>query len=188
MASKDDSSNDDSKDAPRPVGDTVPKVDNAVAVGEDLSFQRRWWKFENFIWSFFALVLLADVAGLLGNGPLAHAHRQMQDGSLRLQYDRIERATTPNTMTIKPSPQLVQNGHIVLFVSDSVVKELGAQRIAPQPAVSAIGNGGITYLFPALGGSSTIQFGLQPAAPGLHKITVGIPGGEQIQARVLVLP
>ena len=188
MANEDDSSEKERKDAPRAVGDTVPKVDNAVAVGEDLTFQRRWWKFENFIWSLFALVLLADVAGLLGNGPLAHTQRKTQDGSLVLQYDRIERATTPNTMTIKPGAQAVQNGRIVLFVSDSVVKELGAQRIAPQPAVSAIGNGGITYLFPAVGGSSTIQFGLQPAKVGFHTITVGVPGGEQLQARVLVLP
>ena len=182
------SQDDASKDAPRSVGDTVPKVDNAIAVGEDLNFQRRWWKFENFIWSFFALILLADLAGLLGNGPLAHAHRETSSGSLQLRYDRIERATTPNTMTIKPGPNAVQDGRLVLFVSDSVVKQLGAQRVAPQPAVSAIGNGGITYLFPAVGGASTIQFGLQPAAPGLHEITVGIPGGEQIHARILVLP
>ena len=184
MASQDSPS----KDTPRPVGDTVPKVDNAVAVGEDLAFQRRWWKFENFIWSFFALILVADVAGLLGNGPLAHTHRETADGSLRLQYDRIERATTPNTMTVKPGPQAVQNGRVVLFISDSLVKELGAQRIAPQPALSAIGNGGITYVFPAVGGSSMIQFGLQPTAVGLHNITVGISGGEQLRARVLVLP
>ena len=184
MASKDNGS----KDAPRPVGDTVPKVDNAIAVGEDLDFQRRWWKFENFIWGFFALILIADVAGLLGNGPLAHHRVSTPNGTLLLQYDRIERATTPNTMTVKPGPQAVQNGRLMLFVSDSVVKELGAQRIAPQPAVSTIGNGGITYLFPAAGGPSTIQFGLQPQAVGLHTITVGIPGGEQVRTRVLVLP
>ena len=177
-----------SKDSPRPVGDTVPKVDNAVAVGEDLTFQRRWWKFENFVWSFFALILLADLSGLLGNGPLAHDHRETADGRLRMQYERIERSTTPNSMLIHLSPEAVQNGRLTLFVSNSVVKELGAQRVAPQPAVSALGNGGITYTFPAAGGPSTIEFGLQPTSIGLHRITVGIPGGEQIQTRVLVLP
>ena len=176
------------RDQPRPVGDTVAKVDNAVAVGEDLAFQRRWWKFENFVWSFFALILVADVAGLLGNGPLAHTHRDTADGSLSVHYDRIERATTPSTLTVLPGPKAIQNGRLLLFVSDSLVKDLGAQRVAPQPAVSAIGNGGITYVFPATGGPATVSFGLQPASIGLHRLTIGVPGSEQVQARVLVLP
>ena len=176
------------KDKPRHVSDTVPKVDNAVAVGEDLTFQRRWWRFENLVWALFAVVLLADVAGLLGNGPLAHVHRETPDHNLRVEYDRIERATSPVTMMVKPGPGAVQNGRLILFVSDTVVKELGAQRIAPQPAVSAVGNGGITYVFPALDGPAMIQIGLQPSDIGLHRITVGIPGMEQVHARVLVLP
>ena len=185
MASKNEGN---SSDKPRLVGDTVPKVDDAVAVGEDMTFQRRWWRFENVVWSCFALVLLADVAGLLGNGPLAHVRRESPNHSLVVQYDRIERATTPVTMTVQPGPQALQNGRLVLFVSDTVVKELGAQRVAPQPAVSAIGNGGITYVFPAVGEPASVEFGLQPAAVGLHRIKVGIAGGEQIEARVLVLP
>ena len=54
-------------------GDEVPKVDNAVAVGEDLEFQERWWTFERVIWSFFALILLADMLGAFGRGWLAKA-------------------------------------------------------------------------------------------------------------------
>ena len=176
------------KDKPRPVGDTVPKVDNAVAVGEDLAFQRRWWKFENFTWILFAFILVADLAGLLGNGPLAHTTRETPNHSLLVRYDRIERATTPVELTVQPEPQAMQNGRLLLFVSDSLVKELGAQRVAPQPAVSAIGNGGITYLFPSTGGPAMIHFGLQPSSVGLHRITIGIPGGEQVTMRILVLP
>ena len=41
-----------------PVVDSVPKVADEVAVGEDLNFQHKWWKFERIIWSFFILVLL----------------------------------------------------------------------------------------------------------------------------------
>lgn len=37
----------------KPVEDTVPKVNNEVAVGEDLNFQRAWWKVERGIWIFF---------------------------------------------------------------------------------------------------------------------------------------
>ncbi len=176
------------KDKPRPVADTVPKVDNAVAVGEDLAFQRRWWKFENIVWSFFALILLADLSGLLGNGPLAHVKRATPDQLLEVAYDRVERATTPVKFVVKPGPAAIHNGRLQLFVSDTLVKDLGAATIAPQPAESAIGNGGITYTFPALPGPAEIQFGLLPPSSGLKHFTVGIPGGQQITEPVLVLP
>ena len=40
------------------IDDSVAKVDGEVAVGEDLEFQRKWWKFERAIWVFFFLVLV----------------------------------------------------------------------------------------------------------------------------------
>ena len=51
-------------------------------------------------------------------------------------------------MEVRFDPDSVTNGAHQLFVSDSVIGELGAQRVAPQPATSQIGNGGITYTFP----------------------------------------
>ncbi len=54
----------------RPVEDTVPKVDNEVAVGEDLPFQRKWWKFENAVWIVFSIVILLDLLGVFGRGYL----------------------------------------------------------------------------------------------------------------------
>ena len=37
----------------KPIADSVAKVDGEVAVGEDLEFQRKWWKFERATWIFF---------------------------------------------------------------------------------------------------------------------------------------
>ncbi len=54
----------------KPVEDSVAKVNDEIAVGEDLNFQRRWWRFENAAWMFFGLIILLDLAGLFGRGPL----------------------------------------------------------------------------------------------------------------------
>ena len=54
------------------VADSVPKINNEVAVGEDLNFQRRWWKFEGVMWWLIAGMLLLNFAGAFGRGPLAH--------------------------------------------------------------------------------------------------------------------
>ena len=44
----------------KPVEDSVAKVDDDIAVGSDLEFQRAWWKFEKIAWFFLSLILLAD--------------------------------------------------------------------------------------------------------------------------------
>lgn len=55
-----------------PIEDSVSKVDDAIAVGEDLNFQRRWWRFERAIWVAFALILVAR-----------HARRLVESGAPR---------------------------------------------------------------------------------------------------------
>lgn len=172
----------------QPVTDSVTKNGGAVAVGEDLGFQQSWWKFERAIWIFFALILVADVSGLLGRGPLSKAEANTANGSLRVKYEKVERANTPSIMTVLPGDAAIQGGNLRLFVSDSVVKELGAQRIVPQPASSSLGNGGVTYTFPASTLPITVQIALQSSFVGSHSFRVGIPGQGMIDRRVLVLP
>src|SRR4051812_21473227 len=114
-----------------PVRDSVPKVSGDVAVGEDLNFQRKWWRFERAIWAFFLVILIADLLGAFGHGWLAKARRSTQDQTLTLDYERIERANTPSIMRLHFAPSAVRDGRIQVFVSQNVFRALGAQRIAP---------------------------------------------------------
>ena len=84
-----------------PVEDSVPKVDDEIAVGEDLEFQRRWWRFEKLVWTVFLIVIVCDLAGLFGRGWLAKAEASTPDRALTVSYERIERANTPSTMTLR---------------------------------------------------------------------------------------
>ena len=170
------------------VGDDVTKVDGTVAVGEDLEFQRHWWRFERITWGFFILILLADLSGLLGRGPLANATRRTGDGALTLKYERVQRANTPSIMTILPVQQALQNGNFRLFVSAQIVKQLGAQRVIPQPVSSTLGNGGVPYVFSPTSLPMTVQIELRPSFVGMHHFTVGVPGGQPIEAKTFVLP
>ncbi len=172
----------------KPVGNDVPQIDGAIAVGEDLAFQRRWWKFEKAVWSFFILILIADLSGALGRGPLANAKAKTADGTLEVKYERVLRENTSSIMTVLPGPGAVHNGQVQLFVSDSVVKQFGAQRIIPQPEISTVGNGGVTYSFPATTLPITVQFELKPSFIGVHEFSVAVPGSEPVQAKAAVLP
>ena len=172
----------------KPVGDDVPMVEGKIAVGEDMEFQRRWWRLEKIVWSFFVLILIADLSGILGRGPLANADAQTADGTLRVKYERVLRENTSSIMTILPQASTVQNGKFQLFLSDSVLKQFGAQRIIPQPETSTVGGGGVTYTFPASGDPMTIQIELKPSFIGSHPFQVGIPGGQSVQRKSIVLP
>ncbi len=177
-----------SKAETKPVGDDVPRVEGTVAVGEDLEFQRRWWRFEKIVWSLFILILLADLSGLLGRGPLANAERTGPDGSFKLKYERTLRENTASIMTLLPSASAVRHGELQVFVSASVVKQLGASRIIPEPKTSTLGNGGVLYTFPATNPPITVQIEVKPSFVGMHRFTVGIPGSGQVTAKSFVLP
>jgi hypothetical protein len=138
--------------------------------------------------------VLLDLAGLFGRGPLAKAHANTSGGTMVVDYERIERFSTPSIMTIHFGHSAVQDGKIQLWVSDSVVKELGNQRIVPEPVSSVIGNGGILYTFASTPLPDSIAFALQPANPGIWHFELRMPGAtldsprDEFKARVVVMP
>lgn len=175
-------------DFTKPVEDSVAKVDNEIAVGEDLEFQHRWWKFERVVWSLFCILLALDVSGLLGRGPLAHARSRASDGSMAVKYDRIERTGTPAMMDISFGPNALHDGRAQLYVSETMVKQLGTQRVVPAPMTTEIGHGGLTYTFPASAPPASVQFALEPPAPGVYTFTLQIPGAQAVHDHVIVVP
>ncbi len=170
------------------TGDEVPKLDNAIAVGEDLRFQERWWSFERIVWSVFLLIVVADMLGVFGRGWLSKAELHGSATGMDVKYERVERAMTPSVMTIDFRPEALHDGKVELFVSDSLFKELGNQRVVPQPERSSIGNGGITYTFAATGIPAEIQFAMEPSFPGVHRFHLQVPGLQRTGARIAVVP
>ncbi|HEY3627113.1 MAG TPA: hypothetical protein VGL00_12540 [Terracidiphilus sp.] len=172
-----------------PVIDSVPKVNHEIAVGEDLEFQRKWWAFERLVWVFFGLVLLLTLLGVFGRGWLAKTQKSSADGELSLKYDRIQRTGTPSDLTIEFGADAIRNDEINLYVSESLISKLGALRISPQPEKSILGDGGVTYTFPAHGYPASVVFSLQPSGPGSFTFRTSLPArGSSVQAKVVVVP
>lgn len=170
----------------KPVEDSVPKINDEVAVGEDLDFQRKWWKFESFMWWLILLVLLLNFAGVFGRGPVAHA--TIANDAMLVKYERVERTGTPSILEVQFQPTVLGREHVKLYVSQSVVDELGAQRVIPSPSDTAVGRGGLTYSFSADEAPGAVQFALQPSRPGIFYFTLQVPGSSAISARVVVMP
>jgi len=171
-----------------PVEDTVPKVNHEVAVGEDVEFQRRWWKFEKIVWVVFIVLVLLDLAGVFGRGPVAKAHLATEGGAMNVTYERIERTGTPSVLTVKFGETAIRDNQVHLWVSEDLVTKLGNKQIAPQPATSTVGNGGLHYTFPATAQPAEAVFSLQPSAPGLYSLTLRLDGSPELHFKILVMP
>jgi hypothetical protein len=177
-----------SKPFTKPVENSVARVNDEVAVGENLDFQRKWWRFENAAWAIFTLIIFLDLSGLFGRGPLAKAERRTRDGTIEVKYERIERTGSPSIMTIGFGQSAIHNGKIQLYVSNSLVKPLGTQRVIPAPQDTIIGDDGLTYTFTASRPPASVDLALQPAEPGVFDFTVGAVGAEQVHGKVGVVP
>ena len=172
----------------KPIEDSVPKINDELAVGADLEFQRRWWRWEKRIWIVFAVIIIADVLGCFGRGPLAKAHARTNDGTMDISYERIERFSTPSILTIKFGPNADRNGAVRIWVSDSLVQELGNQRVVPQPDSSKLDGHGILYTFQSNPHPDTLQFALQPSAPGIFPLTLRVEGADEFDTKIYVMP
>lgn len=50
----------------RSIEDSLPRDRNELSVGENLDFQRRWWRFEHVVWVVYTLIVALDIAGVFG--------------------------------------------------------------------------------------------------------------------------
>jgi hypothetical protein len=169
-----------------PVEDSVPKINDEVAVGEDLEFQRKWWKFETAMWWIIAIVLLLNFVGVFGRGPVAHT--KLSNDDIVVKYERVERTGSPSILEVQFEPKAFSKGQLKLHVSQSIVNELGAQRVIPSPSDTAVGDGGLTYTFSAEHAPGAVQFALQPSKPGVFHFSLQVPGSPEIAAHVVVMP
>jgi hypothetical protein len=181
--------------AKAPVEDSVAKVNDEIAVGSDLAFQRKWWRFERAVWALFVLIVVLDVAGAFGRGPIADAALRAPDGSFLVKYERIERFRTPSIMSVLFSPAAIHDGKARIWLSEKYVDPLGNQRIIPQPLTSVPERGGILYTFDVgerqLGTQlqdPTIQFALEPGKAGVFKLQIGDVDGAEVQTMIYVMP
>ena len=91
--------------ATRPVGDSIAKINHEVAIGEDLTFQRSWWRFERAVMGGLYADHCARYGRIVWPRPLSRRlERRATDGSLEIHYERIERTGTPSMVQVSLGP------------------------------------------------------------------------------------
>lgn len=161
--------------------------DSATDIRTFPGFERRWNGFQALVQGVVGVVIAAGLAGLFGDGPLAHAERAVPATPLVLRYDRFLRVGYPSQMRVAITRPLDD---------DRLAIDLGAEFLehvsvtATQPRAEAVDAtpAGVTYRFrlgPERRGDITLM--LSPREYGLATATVSARG-QAVALPLLIYP
>jgi hypothetical protein len=168
----------------------LSQVNDEVVVGQNADFENKWWKFQVGSWAALVLLMIVTVLGALGRGHLAKCKAQTGDGSLWVEYDKVVHFRTPAEITVRLQNNAIENGVVRLRINDALYKQLGLERILPQPMNQTATNDGVVLFFPValMAREMTVHLIMQPGSVTLSSEELGIPGRSTLRIRQLVLP
>jgi hypothetical protein len=171
-----------------------------VQIEEDPRFQRREWRVQRVAWLVFALIIVAALAGVFGRGPLSSA--SVSGAGLRLDYERLARWRTPQTLTIQLTGDDAAAGPHVIWISRDYLEGVEIERITPEPASERLSPGRVEFHFNQIivGASTataaarpaeappTITFSLLATARGRRSGSLGLNDGPPIEFWQFIMP
>jgi len=157
---------------------------------QDLDFQRRSWIAQRIGWAIMALVLLAGLAGLLGNGPLSIATAGGPGSPLEVEYGRFARHSGPTQMEIRLQPTAMQGDTARVWLDREYLRGIQVERVIPEPESVEVTADRAVYVFKVNQSDqpASITFYITPDLIGTHTVRVGIDNGETLTFRQIVYP
>ena len=163
--------------------------DDGLEIDQDPAFQRREWRAQRIgRFALLAIILMA-MAGVFGSGPLSSATASTRDGRLELDYHRIARHRSPESLRIRvvssPTDSVIQ-----LWISREYLHGLAVHWISPEPAHVVADSDHLTYHFPIASGARTMEIVFQVDADALwlRHGAIGFVGADSVSFRQFVLP
>ncbi len=165
-----------------------PKQGNGLDLDVDMNFQEKEWRVERIGWIIMALLALAGLLGLFGEGPLANA--RAVNGPIVVEYERFERLLSPAKLRAQVAPEAVQNEEVRLYVTRTILDSLEVLDISPQPDSMVLTPDGVVYVFKVKDPSAPmrIRFDMETARAGSNSGQIGIENGAMVEIRQFIYP
>ena len=156
-----------------------------LEIDQDLSHARSTWRFQRVGWVVMLLIVLAALAGLFGDGPLAKARVSVP--GLQLDFERFARhaATTQLRVQVHPTQSEAR-----LWISRSFIEGHEIQGITPEPDQMTTAGDSLWLTFPVAQPSRemTITFDLQPIAMWGRQGSIGLEAGPSLEFTQFIYP
>jgi hypothetical protein len=168
----------------------TPRVGD-LQIGQDLDFERRGWVVQRIGWGILALVLLATLLGLTGNGPFSQASAGSPESPLRVEYERFVREDAPAELRVFLGRGAVREGRVAVWIDREYLGRAEVRDVVPEPESVEVRPDRLTFVFRApVTGDAPLEarFDLEPRRFGRWTGRVGLPDGEPLRISQFVYP
>lgn len=157
---------------------------------DDMQYHRRAWQIQSIARVAAAVILLAALIGLWGQGPLSKATEGEAGDPLRLEYDRFGQFRTNTTLKLKVDDAARTDDKLQVWLSRDYMERYQVQEISPEPDRVAVDNGHLVYTLSVAEPSDTydIVFQLVPTRFGLARGDAGTSEGKLLSFTQLIYP
>lgn len=161
-----------------------------LQVNEDLHAQHRIWRVQRVGWGLLALFLLAGLLGLFGGaGLLNRGQVASADGSVLVDYRRLDRYVAPTELSIRIAPSAFSGDSVDLAVSRSWLDVFEMYGISPQPQQERVAGDDVQFRFAVTPGQPVeIAFFGRPHHVGPLPGSLQVGGGERLAFSTFVFP
>lgn len=156
---------------------------------EDLAHERVVWKMQRWAWVVIALIVIAALCGLLGQGALSHAQAGRANSVLWAEYDRFARYQASAILKV----HLGAAGHTSLpaiWLGREYLEHVEIERIYPKPEQVKVANDRMIYIFNLARANehTEIAFHFKPSGFGKTPVKMGLVDGPELNFSQFVYP
>jgi hypothetical protein len=125
----------------------------SLHLNDDLRQQKIEWRIQRIVWPLMTVLLLAIVAGLLGQGPIARARAGSADAGVTMEYHRFLRRQAPDMLELR---LLASSDRVRLRIDARYLDAVELKRVFPEPQAVLSGTDATTLEFAGRPGSWTV--------------------------------
>ena len=159
--------------------------------GRAIGYQRKEWGAQRIGWILMVALVVAAAAGLLGaSGPVATAQVDAPDGSMQVEYLRLDHHLGSGELTVEIAPGFVTDGEVRLWLDRTYVDDLGLERVVPEPDRVELEPERVVYVFNvgAEDGPLTVSFSYRQEGLWRAEAELGLVNGSPVEFSQFVFP
>jgi hypothetical protein len=159
-------------------------------INQDLPFQQRSWTAQRIGWAAMALLVLAALIGVFGQGPLSRAVAHDPTALFRVEFERFARYQTTFPLRVHFTHEAARNGALSMWISREYLNHVRIKTIMPEPTTTRLSSDGLTYLFAfhEPGPDGEVFLYVEAQDVGLLSGRIGLTADHSIPFKQLVYP
>lgn len=156
-----------------------------LEIDENRSFQETFWTIQRWAWVGYGVIICGALLGLAGEGGV-FARAQVQAGSSQIDYPRLSRWQTEETISITFAA--AKEAHRSVLLSPAFGRSLAIEGAQPVPSQSSATMAGEEVMFRVRPGEPGVaKIRIKPDVPGIIRGTISIDGSTA-DVTLIILP